>query len=199
MRQPCGVRLQGLMGKSQVLLLCSQARSGRAPGTRLLCPGRALPRRAYLLGLLPGKDQAPGNRGAAQAPFWPQYRSCLALRPRPPGHPGEGIGAGSFHAAKVSGPQISVRRKARAPGWLLPRLRGRTDAVSHGQPQAPRARGWGEQRHNRGWGLHWPPARARQTWVPSALLASIGVCRWFGPTPGCLSSRPQAQLRGTRP
>ena len=40
------------------LQLCSEARSGRVAGARLLCPGRALPRLASLLGFLPRKEQA---------------------------------------------------------------------------------------------------------------------------------------------
>ena len=65
------------------LQLCSEARSGREPGTRLLCPGRALPRLTSLLCFLPRKEQAAGGLEMPLAPSWPQLRSCLAFAPRP--------------------------------------------------------------------------------------------------------------------
>ena len=34
---------------------------------------------------------------------------------------------------------------------------------------------------------------------PSTLLPSRDMCRWLGPDPACLGSRPQPQLRGSSP
>ena len=34
---------------------------------------------------------------------------------------------------------------------------------------------------------------------PSTLLPSRDMCRWLGPDPACLGSRPQHQLRGSSP
>ena len=34
---------------------------------------------------------------------------------------------------------------------------------------------------------------------PSTLLPSRDMCRWLGPYPACLGSRPQPQLRGSSP
>ena len=52
-------------------------------GARLLCPGRALPRIASLLGFLPRKEQAARGWETPLAPFWPQLRSCLVFAHRP--------------------------------------------------------------------------------------------------------------------
>ena len=50
------------------LQLCSEARSGRVAGARLLCPERALPRLDSLLGFLPRKKQAAGGWESPLAP-----------------------------------------------------------------------------------------------------------------------------------
>ena len=65
------------------LQLCSEARSGRVAGSRLLCPGRALPRLASMLGFLPRKEPAARGWETALATSWPQLCSCLAVAPRP--------------------------------------------------------------------------------------------------------------------
>ena len=64
------------------LQLCSEPRSGRVPGARLLCLGLALPRLALLLGCLSRKEQAAGAWESPLAPFLPQLQSCLAFAHR---------------------------------------------------------------------------------------------------------------------
>ena len=65
------------------LQIYSEARCGRVAGARLLCPGRALPDFASLLGFLPRKEQAARGWETPLVPSWPQLRSCLAFAPRP--------------------------------------------------------------------------------------------------------------------
>ena len=55
------------------------ALSGRVPGARLLCRGRALPRLALLLGFLPRKEQAARGWETPLAPSCLQLCSCLAF------------------------------------------------------------------------------------------------------------------------
>ena len=61
------------------LYLCSEPRSGRVPGARLLCRGLALPRFALLLGCLPRKELAAGAWEMPLEPSLPQLQSCLAF------------------------------------------------------------------------------------------------------------------------
>ena len=111
----------------------------------------------------------------------------------------EGLGAGGLHTAKGSSSESSVRRKRRATAGLLQRFLGRPDKAPHGEHQAPKAPGWvfspglpeadsvGAQKlYDRGR-------------FPSTLLPSRDMCRCFWADPACLCSRPQPQLRGSRP
>ena len=84
-RQPSCVRLKPCLAGAECtsstaeLQLCSEPRSGRVPGARLLCRGLALPRLALLLGCLSRKEQAAGAWESPLAPFLPQLQSCLAF------------------------------------------------------------------------------------------------------------------------
>ena len=91
-RQPSCVRLKPCLAGAECtsstaeLQLCSEALSGRVPGSRLLCPGRGLPRLASLLGFLHRKEQAARGwemhwrlPGLSSAPALP-----LHLGPRRP-------------------------------------------------------------------------------------------------------------------
>ena len=64
------------------LQLCSEARSDKVAGARLLCHGRALPRLASLLGFLPRKEPAGRGWQTSLGPSWTQLRSYLAFAPR---------------------------------------------------------------------------------------------------------------------
>ena len=80
--KPCLARAKCASSRAE-FQLCSEARSGRVPGARLLCPGRTLPRLASLLGFLPRKEQPLRSWQTPLAPSWPQLHSCIAFAPRP--------------------------------------------------------------------------------------------------------------------
>ena len=116
------------------LQLCSEARSGRVPGVRLLCPGRALPRLASLLGFLPRKEQAARGWDKPLAPSWPQLPSCLAFAPRPQASLGRAWGQWLAHYQELQQGELrqsEEKDKCRAPpavAWL-PSLRAAWRAV----------------------------------------------------------------------
>ena len=178
------------------LQLCSEARSDRVAGARLLCPGRALPRLASLLGFLPGRRRLreAGRRhwplpGLSSVPALPLHQDPGVLR--------EGLGDGGLHTAKGSSRESSVRGKERqvqgtSSGCLATKTQRRTECTSFPGPEAgvcspanPEADSLGAQQL--------PHTRS----FPSALLPSRDVCSWLGPAPACLGSRTQPQLRAS--
>ena len=88
-RQPSCVRLKPCLAGAECtsstaeLQFCSEARSGRVAGARLLCPGRALTRLVSVLGFLPRKEHAAGGWESPLSPSWPQLHSYLAFARRP--------------------------------------------------------------------------------------------------------------------
>ena len=146
---------------------------------------------------LPAQEGAGCTRlGDAAGAFLasPPLLPCLCTLA--PGVLGEGLGAGGLHTAKGSSSESSVRRKGRAPAGLLQRLLGRPDSAPHGEHQAPRAMvGFCSPENPEA-----DPVGAQQVHdrrrFPSTLLPSTDMCRWFGPDPACLGTRPQPQLSG---
>ena len=89
--------------RSAELQLCSEARSGRVAGARLLCPGQDLPRLASLLGFLPRKEPAARVWDSPLAPSWPKLRSCLAFERRPMASFGRALGPVSCTLPRAPG------------------------------------------------------------------------------------------------
>ena len=180
------------------LQLCSEARSGRVAGARLLCPGRALPRLASLLGFLPRQEPAARGWESPLAPSWPQLRSCLAFEPRTLASFGR-VRARILHTAKAPGGRALCQGKegleqGPSSGCLAAQTQRRTECTRLPGPLAvvcspanPEADSLGAQQL--------PHTRS----FPSAVLPSRDVCSWLGPAPGCLGSRPQPQLRASSP
>ena len=129
--------------------------------------------------------------GLSSAPAFP-----LHLGPR---RPGQGLGAGGLTTAKGPGSESSVRGKGRASAGLLQRFLCRQGSAPHGQNQDPRPlTGVCSPAHQEADSLGAQQVHDRRRF-PSTLLPSTDMCRWFGPDPACLGSRPQPQLRGSSP
>ena len=143
--------------------LCSEARSGRVAGARLLCPGRALPRLASLLGFLPRKEQAARGWETPLAPSWTQLRSCLSFAPRPR-HPWGGLrGRWLAHCQGLQQEELCAKegkgkcRAHPAVAWP-PRLSAARSAPGS---QGPRL------------GSAAPHTRRLTPWVPSSCLSLV--------------------------
>ena len=171
------------------LQLCSEARSGRVAGARLLCPGRALPRLASLLGFLPRKSRlrVAGRR---------HWRLPSLLGPRRP--LGGLRGRWLAHCQGLQQEEVCAREEKGGAGLLQRLLAAQTQRRTECtrlpwpltgvcSPAHPEADSLGAQQL--------PHTRS----FPSALLPSRDVCSWLGPAPACLGSRPQPQLRASSP
>ena len=185
-RQPSLVWLKSYLAGAECtsrmaeLQLCSEARSGRVAGARLLCPGRAWPRRASLIGFLPRKEPAARGWESPLAPSWPQLRACLAFEPRPLASFGR-VRAGVLHTAKAPGGRALCQGKeglvqGSSSGCLAAQTQRSTECTRKPGPLAgvcspahPEADSLGSQQL--------PHTRS----FPSALLPSRDVCSWLGP------------------
>ena len=104
---------------------------------------------------------------------------------------GSRLGASECHKAKGSSSTSFVRGKGRETAGLLQWLLGRPDSAPHGEHQAPRARaGICSPAHPEADSVGTQQVYDRRRF-PSTLLPSRDMCRWLGPDPACLGSRPQ--------
>ena len=181
------------------LYLCLEARSGRVPGAWLLLCARALPRLALLLGSLPWTKQAARVWEMPLAPFCLHLCSCLSFVLRFQESLGRALGLVGCPLPRA--PAVRALSEGRegqlqdsSSGCVAGQTQRRTESTRLPGPLA----GVFSPAHREADSVFAQKVYDRRRF-PSTLLPSRDMCRWLGPDPACLGSRPQPQLRGSSP